>query len=103
MTALLTGMFLALLASEAAGAGVFAWVYYRRGEWRASAIGRHLLFYGTTLSLLYLITFGTMLWPNVVLVALLMMAHLVWNAAIWQRVYLVLKAPRQEEVTDGQG
>jgi hypothetical protein len=92
----ITLVLLVLLGAEAIGTVVFTVLYYRGSDWRASAIGRHLLLYGIGLSTVYAATFAAMIWPSEWLGLLLIGAHLVFVAAVWQRVYLVTSAQRRE-------
>lgn len=94
MIAILTVVFLALMAGGAAGTCAFV-VVYTRSDWRSSAIGRHLMFYSSALCFLYLASIVSLFVHALWMAFPLLAGHLVFDALIWQRVYLVVKAQRE--------
>jgi hypothetical protein len=92
--AVLTVVFLALMVLGALGTGTFV-VVYLRSDWRSSAIGRHLLFYSAALCFLYLTSIVSFFVHALWMAGPLLIGHAVFDALIWQRVYLVVKAQRE--------
>ncbi len=86
--------FWALMATEAMGTAVFLAIFLR-GNWRANPVGRHLALYASALLGLYVTTLASYvvhwLWLGYVFMGL----HVVFDLAIWQRVWLVWKAHQQ--------
>lgn len=91
---------LALLALEGIGTATFTTLYLLRSDWRRSPVGRHLAYYGVTLSALYATTLVVMLWPTLPVVFVLLVMHVCFAAAVWQRVYLVIRQQRAQRALD---
>lgn len=85
--------FLLLLSTEALGTAVFLTIYLR-GDWHATAIGRHLALYASALLALYASTLASFFIHAQWLVWLIFALHMVFDLAIWQRVWLVWQAQR---------
>lgn len=85
--------FLLLLGTEALGTAVFLAIYLR-GDWRSTPVGRHLALYAAALLSLYVTTLATVFVHQAWLLWLILVAHVVFDVAIWQRVYLVWRAQR---------
>jgi hypothetical protein len=92
--AALTIVFLVLMILGALGTGTFV-VVYLRSDWRSSAIGKHLLFYSAALCVLYVLSIVGFFIHALWLAGPLLIGHAVFDALIWQRVYLVVKAQRE--------
>lgn len=86
--------FYTLLATEAIGTWTFLGLYLLRSDWRDNPVSRHLVFYAAALSGLYVVTFALMVWPRTWLMAAMLIGHLCFDAAIWQRVYLLVREQR---------
>lgn len=95
MIALLTAAFIGLMVLGAIGTGVFAAVYAWRSDWRSTEVGRHLLFYSTVLSCLYVMSIVSFFIHALWMAGPLLVGHAVFDALIWQRVVLVLRAQRR--------
>jgi hypothetical protein len=85
--------FLLLLGTEALGTAAFLAVYLR-GDWRATPVGRHLALYASALLAVYATTLASVFIHAQWLIWLILAMHVVFDVAIWQRVYLVWRAHR---------
>jgi hypothetical protein len=81
--AVLTVVFLALMVLGALGTGTFV-VVYLRSDWRSSAM-----------CFLYLTSIVSFFVHALWMAGPLLIGHAVFDALIWQRVYLVVKAQRE--------
>jgi hypothetical protein len=91
---------LALLALEGIGTVTFTTLYLLHSSWRSSPVGRHLAYYGLTLSGLYVATLMVMLWPVLPVLFIVLVMHAGFAAAVWQRVYLVVREQRAQRALD---
>jgi len=87
-------VFLALMVVEGVGTAVFLGLYLR-GDWRGSAVGRHLAYYSSALLFLYVAGITSVFVRASWLVVLILAGHAAFAAVIWQRVWLVWQAHRQ--------
>lgn len=94
MIAALTIVFLALMVLGALGTGAFV-IVYLRSDWHSTAIGKHLLFYSSALCFLYVASIVSFFVHALWMAFPLLTGHLIFDALIWQRVYLVVKAQRR--------
>jgi hypothetical protein len=90
----LLGAFLVLMFVEGAGTLTFL-ALYLRGDWRSTAVGRHLAYYSTALAFLYATGIISVFVPAMWLFLVILAGHMVFAAVIWQRVWLVWQAHRR--------
>lgn len=89
-------IFLVLVANQVIATTAFAVTYGFGSDWRASPLGRHLMFYTVASGLIdasWLLMFMfRRAWVTWVLLA----AMLLLGMLTWQRVYLVVKTQRSD-------
>lgn len=93
MSALLVA-FVALLVVETVGTATFLGIYLR-GDWRSTAVGRHLAYYSAALLFLLVVALVSMFVRSVWLAVPVLAGHVVFAGVIWQRVWLVWRAHRR--------
>lgn len=93
MNAFLVVTFVALMCVEGVGTGAFLAIYLR-GDWRATAVGRHLAYYSGALLFLYVSSLLSLVVHEWWLVAAILLGHFGFATMIWQRVWLVWRAHR---------
>lgn len=84
------GVFVVLMAVEAAGVGTFL-VLHLRSDWRATDVSRHLAYYAAALMSLYLVGFLSLVLHALWFIVIVLLVHVAWAVVIWQRVWLVLR------------
>jgi hypothetical protein len=87
-------IFLVLVCNQILATATFAAVYGTGSDWRASLIGRHLMFYTTAAGAIDLSWLLLLLFKQLWLMYLLFVAQAGLGALTWQRVYLVIRAQR---------
>lgn len=92
---LLFAAFLTLVATEAAGTAVFLGIFLHRADWRANAVGRHLVAYSVALLALLTLTLVALVAPAPMLAWLILGGHIAFDAVVWQRVALVWRSTRK--------
>jgi hypothetical protein len=93
----LVALFFALMITEALGTGTFLVVYLRSSAWRDTATGRHLAAYSGALFGLYVVSIVSVFIHDVLMSAIVLGFHAVFDAVIWQRVWLVWQAQHSDE------
>lgn len=86
--------------------GIIAFIvlYVSRANWKATPVGRHLLYFMVALAAVLVIRFFRSFWPEVVWlmwVQVATFASLV--AVVWQRVFLLVRSLRASEEEDING
>lgn len=88
-------IFLVLVCNQVAATATFAAVYGLGSNWRASEIGRHLMFYTVAAGAIDASWLLLLLFQQSWLMYLLFIAQAALGVLTWQRVYLVVKAQRR--------
>jgi hypothetical protein len=89
-------IFLVLVGNQVLATASFAAVYGTGSDWRASPIGRHLMFYTSAAGAIDVSWLLLLLFKQWWLMYLLFFAQAALGVLTWQRVYLVVKAQRQD-------
>jgi hypothetical protein len=78
-----------------AGVILFLVLYYSLSQWRGSALGRHMLYFMVALALVLIIRTISFYWPGLAWLSYVrIFTYSLLTLAIWQRVYLLVRALR---------
>lgn len=76
---------------------VFLAIYMPRANWRHSALGRHMVYFGLAFALTIATNLLRLLWDGVVIDTFRVASVFLLAAVTWQRTFLLLKSFRRND------